>query len=1125
MISTMRVFFSTCSSPGGPPRGRIKFFKNYEGLGTLLENIKLLINLNIMEDAISLHLIEPHESNQMYRDAQQSYKEIYNNIMARGKGNLEPKFLGGNPIQLDPNNMGSLFKFDEEGNIIYNDYYISTKANGLRFMLLIGNKDPITKIINIYLIDSRMNFWYIKQMDRLPPIPVELNIDKCLIDGELLFWGSVTTRIVNKQIKEYTIKKDHKSTRPLIAFLAFDILYGPTKPDYSFIQGEKELSHLTTFKLGSHGPMIGFKSIGRWPTSKRREVLHDLILNPNSPLWNFLHVSSAWNLHSLVMTRKGDKSSIIEGITWNFTILVSPFIKMRDLFEEERVDNIYSKCKTIFINSLKDQHFLINLKKEKVYLDFPDTPIKIYEGRGKGLSTDGLIFTPQYDNYLIGSWSFCNNKQYKWKPVKDLTIDFSVGDIVNGTVDESFYYYAQVRKRHQTVTFEYGINDIYYTAIIGSSRQLLKNSIMECVFSNLVTDDNQNLIIFQIVQERLDKSEPNAYLTAVSVLNANGIRGELDFLKNYYKEKGILELMNFIKNNGLNTDVLKTFSLEKLRKCCFKMNPINIFSENVGDIVDMIIQKQNNSSYELELRIDFTNSNYSYSNCLINNFIESDYVPVPVIKIYNKDIKSLRSVYALLGEDPDPSTLIHEETIDKIPIKSLEIVDEDVYHYKYNIELSNEVKSDSIVKYGSDSAGNTEYQVRYTITNVSKYWRIDIIEYGNSKDIKMSKHMQEQKTRTRVEIEYAPASYVDDLLKWENPVILNNALNHLGIVNIYSREVLLGKLQAYKNKLNARDPYEILEDLAKVLIKIFNVLDMDLGNIYDKEVKTQVQKSNVQESNVQKSNVQKSNVQKSKGREPSKGKTSIFERMRKFHNFIKSELIGEVAALIPGKTKSLLDISVGKGGDIQKWNHADIDVVYGIDPDKESIVEAKGRYENLVRDGKVLPQRKYTFENIRITDKDVKFPAKWDIVSCQFTLHYFFKDISMLRDVIEKVSNSLKAGGYFIGTTLLGSKVKELIKNNKYPNEIKIMEIDKNSYRMELLDTANIYHNDLSEYYVDFNLFKKICVENSMELEESKLFIEIYNNEYKNKNKKDQLKDYELAISSLNTTFIFKKIN
>jgi hypothetical protein len=321
-----------------------------------------------MEDTVSLILIEPHETNKMYADAFQSYKEVYNFSMAKGKGNLEPKFLGGNPIQLDSNNMNSLFSVNESSKLLFSDYFISTKANGLRFMLLIGNKNP-NGTRNIYLVDSRMNFWYIRQMGKtgntenvtgvLPPIPVDLNVDKCLIDGELLFWGYIKTRVVNKQIREYEISK-LGNNKPLIAFLAFDILYGPINPDY--VKHEDELSHLTVFQLGNSGAMVGPKATGRWPTTRRRHVLEQMFLNQDSPLWNYLHVQSPYTLNTITHTKKGNTVSFIEGTRYNFTIFVSPFIKMRELFEQVPSNEIYDRMKHIFVSSLESQYYVISME-------------------------------------------------------------------------------------------------------------------------------------------------------------------------------------------------------------------------------------------------------------------------------------------------------------------------------------------------------------------------------------------------------------------------------------------------------------------------------------------------------------------------------------------------------------------------------------------------------------------------------------------------------------------------------------------------------------------------------------------------------------------------------------------
>ena len=35
--------------------------------------------------------------------------------------------------------------------------------------------------------------------------------------------------------------------------------------------------------------------------------------------------------------------------------------------------------------------------------------------------------TPARESYLTGPWTFCNNRQYKWKPADQLTVDFAIG--------------------------------------------------------------------------------------------------------------------------------------------------------------------------------------------------------------------------------------------------------------------------------------------------------------------------------------------------------------------------------------------------------------------------------------------------------------------------------------------------------------------------------------------------------------------------------------------------------------------------------------------------------------------------------------------------------------------------
>jgi hypothetical protein len=108
---------------------------------------------------------------------------------------------------------------------------------------------------------------------------------------------------------------------------------------------------------------------------------------------------------------------------------------------------------------------------------------------------------------------------------------------------------------------------------------------------------------------------------------------------------------------------------------------------------------------------------------------------------------------------------------------------------------------------------------------------------------------------------------------------------------------------------------------------------------------------------------------------------------------------------------------------------------------------------------------------------------------------------------------------------LLDSPVKKLIENNRFKDKISVERVNENSYKMKLLDTAEIYNKDLIEYYVNFEKLKRICENHGLQFEQAKPFIDMYKLYQKDKkNKKNLLRDYELAVTGLNTTFVFKKL-
>lgn len=1019
-------------------------------------------------------IIKISKDDELYIDAEQSYKQIYNSCIAKGTEILEPEWLGGNPIQLDNNNLNSLFKY-KDGKLEYNDYYLSTKANGLRFMLFSGNKNEIKSNERaIYFIDSKMNFWYIKD---LPSIPAELNADKFLIDGELLFWGNVLTKKNNKgQIEEFDIYQNEKGQN-LVAFLTFDILYGPTKPGYessskaeeqAMYNYQKPEQHESfAYALGSYGGMVGFKSINRWPTSRRRNTLEEMFLNKDSPLWKYIHVNSSDTLPST-----------------NFTILVSPFIKMDEIIKDKTSYELYKNMIQILNESIKSQYYEVDISYNKIMRNIPD------------IETDGIIFNPAHEDYISGPWTLCNNKQYKWKPIEDLTIDFELGD----KIKENFYK-AKVKSKGKTADFYYEINNEKYQAIavMNDSLDEIVNSddIVECSFRN--TDTKNKYMYFNIVKKRFDKVDPNAYLTAESVLDAADINGTLKYLKNITtmgEKPNILDFVTIIKekqriDDENIIDIVSTFGKNRLLKCYVMKHPLEIFKGYVDKMLKLISHRQKDTTglTELELRINLSTGHGkiqpAYTNSLVKAFLTKSYTPVPIVKIFKKENEindSTRSVYALVG-----SYELFEETIRKRNLNTVKISD-DLFKYNYDFVLSEEHKENEQI-----TKGKIQYQNRYVIQHLSKYWRVDIIEYADGFELDRAKINYEQNPTTRIDIEYDPGHFLKDIKKWKNhnSEKVEEFLKFTGLTEINDDIV-----NDYIHALNSVNPLLVLKDLGSVLSKIFSVLDTNSPLYEHKEVR-------------------KEDVSKVELMKP-KTTTSIFQNMKDFHNNVKFKLIYKTAKqLVDPK---LLDVSVGRGGDIDKWNNSGIKYVYGIDPDEDDIKEARIR---LVNNSRVPKDYVYKFDVRKITDKNIEFKENFDIVSCQFSVHYFFENEKMINNALKNISNALKIGGYFIGTTLIENRVKRLIINNKFPDKINIYEDadNENMYHMKLIDTSEkTYYKDMPEFYVNFEKFKILCADHGLKFIEETPFSKLYE-----KHSKKDLNDYELAVSTLYSSFIFEK--
>ena len=296
-------------------------------------------------------------------------------------------------------------------------------------------------------------------------------------------------------------------------------------------------------------------------------------------------------------------------------------------------------------------------------------------------------------------------------------------------------------------------------------------------------------------------------------------------------------------------------------------------------------------------------------------------------------------------------------------------------------------------------------------------------------------------------------------------------------------------------------------------------------------------------------------------------KNSSISSLRSFHNEIKRQLIENISRL-SGKT-SLLDIAVGRGGDISKWKSSNIRNVFGFDKSRDSIESinpfnqgARERLRNF-RGVKVeiefgvgdatqpTPELLKSIQQFMLR----KNISGFEILSCQFALHYFFQSETALRTVFENFGKLVKPGGYFIGTSVDGQRIIDLLKQNRQFNST-LLTVTKsykavaprskynNMYTFKINDSFDQgnYFNTMGEsveYLVFIQELTRIAKEYNFEPQHFNFFEPIPNKRdeypktagfvsfeeiYKRKLIDNQLSPEELPINNLYTTFVFKKV-
>jgi mRNA (guanine-N7-)-methyltransferase len=294
--------------------------------------------------------------------------------------------------------------------------------------------------------------------------------------------------------------------------------------------------------------------------------------------------------------------------------------------------------------------------------------------------------------------------------------------------------------------------------------------------------------------------------------------------------------------------------------------------------------------------------------------------------------------------------------------------------------------------------------------------------------------------------------------------------------------------------------------------------------------------------------------------------------MRDFHNWIKRTMITNVKNLFKNKV-NLLDIAVGRGGDIDKWNKAGISCVFGFDSNRESIESVDpfnpgARYR--IQSYQALTTKiqveigdaiRPTVELLNKIDSFLLSNklSGFDIVSCQFAMHYFFKCEQDLNITLSMVERYLVKGGYFIGTILDPVKIRSFFKHRtskEYESQLFKIKIKKyfklepygNEYSFEIKDTQDEgnYFNTTgvsTEYLVELNELVRVADIHKLKPVNKNMFESYILNkkiEYSNNgpfvsfesllrfwNPKPGTRHItpgELELNNLYTTFIFQKV-
>ncbi|XP_053949497.1 mRNA cap guanine-N7 methyltransferase [Anastrepha ludens] len=235
--------------------------------------------------------------------------------------------------------------------------------------------------------------------------------------------------------------------------------------------------------------------------------------------------------------------------------------------------------------------------------------------------------------------------------------------------------------------------------------------------------------------------------------------------------------------------------------------------------------------------------------------------------------------------------------------------------------------------------------------------------------------------------------------------------------------------------------------------------------------------------------------------------------MRNFNNWLKSQLIVEYLDRIKEQTRvgdpmRVLDLCCGKGGDLLKWEKANITHLICTDIAEVSVDQCKKRYEQMQsRADKTKFANKFSAEFfacdatlVRLRERYMDKSLKLNLVSCQFAFHYSFESLTQAECMVRNAAECLQPGGYFIATIPDANEIMRRLRQSpnarSIGNELYKIEFACDTDPPPLFGAKYQFHLegvvDCPEFLVHFPTLVKLCRKHGLKLERRTTFPDYY---------------------------------